>query len=186
MDYSELFATLTPELIEDWISSGRQEDLFLDFKQISRPDLSDKSDRKNFAKVLSGFANSAGGIVVWGVDARPDRQTGIDAATAASPIDRLSLFCGKLEEFTGTFVSPLVDGVRHRTLPTKDDSGFAATLIPMSDAGPHMALGGEGRYYKRSGSSFYPMEHFDLEDMFGRRRKAILQLTCSPRLRHAL
>jgi hypothetical protein len=37
-----------------------------------------------------------------------------------------------------------------------------------------MAKLGEDRYYKRSGDSFYRMEHFDLEDMFGRRQKPIL------------
>jgi hypothetical protein len=43
-----------------------------------------------------------------------------------------------------------------------------------------MAKLGEDRYYKRSGDSFYRMEHFDLEDMFGRRQKPNLHL----RLRH--
>jgi hypothetical protein len=39
-----------------------------------------------------------------------------------------------------------------------------------------MAKLGEHRYYKRSGDSFYKMEHFDLEDMFGRRQKAKLEI----------
>jgi hypothetical protein len=39
-----------------------------------------------------------------------------------------------------------------------------------------MAKLGEDRYYKRSGDSFYKMEHFDLEDMFGRRQKPNLGL----------
>ena len=39
-----------------------------------------------------------------------------------------------------------------------------------------MAKLGEQRYYKRSGDSFYQMEHFDLEDMFGRRQKAKLEI----------
>lgn len=39
-----------------------------------------------------------------------------------------------------------------------------------------MAKLGEDRYYKRSGASFYRMEHFDLEDMFGRRKKPSLNL----------
>jgi hypothetical protein len=34
-----------------------------------------------------------------------------------------------------------------------------------------MAKLGEDRYYKRSGGAFYVMEHFDLEDVFGRRQK---------------
>ena len=40
-----------------------------------------------------------------------------------------------------------------------------------------MAKLGEDRYYKRSGDSFYRMEHFDLEDMFGRRKRPVLSLT---------
>ena len=40
-----------------------------------------------------------------------------------------------------------------------------------------MAKLGENRYYKRSGDSFYQMEHFDLEDMFGRRRKPKLKMS---------
>jgi hypothetical protein len=39
-----------------------------------------------------------------------------------------------------------------------------------------MAKGGVGKYYKRSGDSFYPMEHFDIEDMFGRRKKPQLTM----------
>jgi hypothetical protein len=39
-----------------------------------------------------------------------------------------------------------------------------------------MAKGGVDRYFKRSGAGFYRMEHFDIEDMFGRRKKAKLVL----------
>ncbi len=39
-----------------------------------------------------------------------------------------------------------------------------------------MAKLGEDRYYKRSGTGFYKMEHFDVADMFGRRRKPLLDL----------
>ena len=43
-----------------------------------------------------------------------------------------------------------------------------------------MAKLGEDRYYKRSGDSFYKLEHFDLEDMFGRRPKP--KLECAIRI----
>ena len=70
----------------------------------------------------------------------------------------------------------MVKGVRHKKILIKGDSGFAATVIPWSDSGPHMSKLGENRYYKRSGDSFYVMEHFDIEDMFGRRKKPKLLL----------
>jgi hypothetical protein len=43
-----------------------------------------------------------------------------------------------------------------------------------------MAKAGEDRYYKRSGASFYKMEHFDIEDMLGRRKKPRLSLFVHP------
>jgi hypothetical protein len=81
-----------------------------------------------------------------------------------------------LNALTGEAVTPRVDKVIHKALPTGEDRGFAATLIPVSESGPHMAKLGEDRYFKRSGSSIYRMEHFDLEDMFGRRRRPRLTL----------
>jgi hypothetical protein len=54
-------------------------------------------------------------------------------------------------------------------LPAGDDRGFAATFVPASDGGPHMAKLGVDRYIKRSGSQFL--------DMFGRRRRPQLALS---------
>ena len=169
MGLSDLFKKLKAEDIDKYISEGREEDLHLDFKTINNPK-TDQNDRKNLAKALSGFANADGGFVVWGVDARPDKE-GVDRAVKSIHINKLDLFISKLNEFTGRGVNPTVDNVLHRKLPVNDDSGFAVTFVPTSDSGPHMAKLGEDRYYKRSGSSFYKMEHFDIEDMFGRRKK---------------
>jgi hypothetical protein len=78
-------------------------------------------------------------------------------------------------------VSPIVDGIRYKIFEIAQDKGFATTLIPESDSGPYMAKLGEDRYYKRSGDSFYRMEHFDLEDMFGRRQKPRLSVILDSR-----
>lgn len=177
MDITELYEQIDAAGVQRLVDEKQEENLFLDFKTIRRSDLTNKEDRKNFAKALSGFANSSGGIILWGVDARKQEQGGPDCACGGKEIDSVSTFVSRLNEFTGMFVRPVVDGVRHRAICTSDDHGYVITLVPESDAGPHMALGGEQRYYKRSGSSFYAMEHFDIEDMFGRRRKPRFRLT---------
>jgi hypothetical protein len=56
------------------------------------------------------------------------------------------------------------------------NAGVVVTLVPETDSGPYMAKLGEQRYFKRSGDSFYQMEHFDLEDMFGRRQKPKIEI----------
>lgn len=168
------FNAISLQAIQEYIAAGREEDLHLDFKVVGDPNLS-REDRKSLAAALSGFANSDGGIIVWGVEARPNGN-GVDCAIALREIAQASLCLTRLNTLTGQAVSPLVDGVQHRLVLRDGSAGFCLSLIPPSDSGPHMAKAGEDRYFKRSGSGFYRMEHFDLEDMFGRRQRPVLSL----------
>jgi hypothetical protein len=167
---------MTLDEINSMVASGQEEHVHLDFKTINRPDLGHADDKKTLAKALSGFLNSAGGLIVWGVVARKN-AAGVDCASGTQEIIPLPQFLSRLNQLTGDAVSPITDGVRHKAVYTGADSGYAVTLVPESDSGPHMAKLGEDRYYKRSGDSFYKMEHFDLEDMFGRRKRPKLKLT---------
>jgi len=175
MNINEWYDVLSKEYLAEYIKNKQEENLYIEFKEISDAGFTLKEDKKNFAKALSGFANSSGGLLIWGIKARKNDE-GIDCACAESPVKSLSLFLSKLNEFTGSFVTPIVEGIQHKPIEISGDTGFAVTLIPESDSGPHMAKAGEDRYYKRSGGSFYKMEHFDIEDMFGRRKKPKLSL----------
>ncbi len=169
-DLKSWFDSISIDDINRFVEDGREEDLHLDFKLLVDPNLKSRDDRKNFAAAVSGFANSDGGLIVWGVDCRKNSD-GVDCACNAPGIDGLKKFYSHLMEFSGSAANPSVTGVEHRALyiPGKDDHGFVVTHVPVSDAGPHMAKLGEDRYYKRSGASFLKMEHFEIADMFGRR-----------------
>lgn len=164
----EQFDSITLEDVENFVTEKQEEHLNLDFKLINRADLTNKHDKKNFAKALSGFANSSGGVIVWGIDARKNSD-GIDCAEELKPIENARIFLTKLNSLTGQAVSPIVEGVQHKVVEIENGKGYVLTLIPESSSGPHMAKLRENRYYKRSGDSFYMMEHFDIADMFGRR-----------------
>ncbi|KAA3639078.1 MAG: ATP-binding protein [Armatimonadetes bacterium] len=182
MTLRDEFLAIDLAVIEGLVADRRQEDLHLEFKLLRNAPKVTREDRKNLAVSVSGFANSDGGIVIWGLDARPD-DDGVDAACALMPIRKPAVVCSRFQELTGQCVSPVVDGVEHRVeksvtgTGSDEDSGYIVTLVPRSESGPHMAKLGEDRYFKRSGSGFYKMEHFDLEDMFGRRPKPRLSLT---------
>jgi hypothetical protein len=176
MDISDTFTALDKTRIEQFVTESQEEHLLLDFKTVNKADLSDSSDRKSLAVALSGFANASGGLIVWGVDARKKGPEQPDVACGIKGIDDLALFLSRLNEFTAMFVRPAVEGVMHRAIQTSKNRGFVVSLIPESSAGPHMAMAGVGKYYKRSGSSFLPMEHFEIADMFGRRRRPKLRL----------
>lgn len=174
MNIIEFFERIDKSMINEFIQRGQEEHLTLEFKTVNKADLSDKQDKKALAKAVSGFANSSGGVIVWGVVAK--KKGGIDKAYDKKEIESLSQFVSRLNELTGELVKPIPDGVRHKGIEVSNNIGYAVTLVPESDASPHMAMAFKGRYYKRSGESFYPMEHFDIEDMFGRRKKPNLSL----------
>src|SRR5262245_16711236 len=81
-------------IIDNWIGHG--EHLYLEFKEKenrTRPSVT-KPDRDHLAKALSGFANSDGGLLVWGVEARrdPNDPESADVAVRVKPIFRVSGF----------------------------------------------------------------------------------------------
>lgn len=176
MDLVDTFANLDEARIKQFVSESQEENLLLDFKTISKSDLSDPADRRNLAAALSGFANASGGIIVWGVHARRRGPEQADVACGVKEIEDLALFLSRLNEQTAMCVRPSVDGVVHRAVGS-GNIGFAVSLVPESASGPHMALAREGKYFKRSGSAFLAMEHFEIADMFGRRQRPKLRLS---------
>jgi hypothetical protein len=174
----ETYQGLTLDVLRRYLELQQEENLHLDFKLLEGgSDFGSRTDKRTLAVALSGFANAGGGLIVWGVDARKNDGK-IDCVTdlpgLADPLRMLS----RLNELTGEAVDPIAGGIEHRIVGTlQNGRGFVVTMVPGSDSGPHMAKLGENRYYKRSGDSFYPLEHYDIADMFGRRPKPLLQIT---------
>jgi hypothetical protein len=180
MTLAETFDQLDWATIASYVELKQEEHLHLDFKTLRNAELTSGDDRRNIARSISGFANSSGGIIIWGIDARKNSD-GIDCATAIVELQKPAVLVSRLNTLSGDATSPIIDGLRHKSIVnSKSGGGVVATLVPETDGGPYMALLGEQRYYKRSGDSFYQMEHFDLEDMFGRRQKPNLQIIIEP------
>lgn len=159
------------DLINKWVAECYREDLHLDFKRKSKtltPELDD-NDKRNYSKALSGFANSDGGVIVWGIDA-----PGSGLATRAKfPIDNVVAFAEQLDSMASRLVVPQVDGVLNHVIfeDKLKATGYVVSVIPQSIAAPHRAeYHSYKRYYQRSGDSFIQLEHWQLEYMFGRRQ----------------
>ena len=172
----EYFDELTIQGIENLVAARQEEHVSLEFKTVSDAELKKEGDRKHLAEAVSGFANSVGGIVVWGIATEKVRP-GHEVAAKIAPIPAVRHFVNRLEEATPFVVTPPLAGVLHRAFEHPDRSGFAVTYVPESDAGPHMALLGHDRFFKRAGDRFYRMAQFDIADMFGRRQKPVLRLS---------
>lgn len=159
------------DAIDEFILTRISEELFLDFKR-SADDGSGRvlhqNDRNNLAKAISGFGNSEGGVIVWGIDCSSDEEYG-DVARSKHPIQNVKRFVSWLEgAVSGCTVPPHV-GVQHHCIGTNDKGdGYVATCIPKSVHAPHQVVG-KLQYYIRAGSNFVPTPHAVLAGMFGRR-----------------
>ena len=159
------------EAIEDFILSRESEELFLDFKRSSdcgRANRLSQNDRNNLAKAISGFGNSEGGVIVWGVDCSQDPKEG-DVAKALVPISNVFRFKSWIEgAISGCTVPPHSKVENFAILDESASNGFLVTLIPKSMNAPHQMLP-KRQYYIRAGSDFLPTPHDVLAGLFGRR-----------------
>lgn len=171
--------------IESLVTLGREETLYLEFKTKEGAELEDlgEPDKRNFSEALSEFSNSDGGVLIWGVKTmNEDKGNKPDKAQKFIPIKNVDQFSIKLQSFMKDAVIPMVDNVLFKTIkePSKE-SGYLIIKIPTSEKTPHRAQYSKTReYFKRNSLGKYRLEHFDLEDMFGRRQKPKLNLTVTP------
>ena len=110
MSLSETFDQLDWQKVASFIDQKQEEHLHLDFKLVANSELTSKDDKRNLAKAISGFANSDGGIIIWGVDARKNAD-GVDCAAAIVELSNPALMVSRLNAMTGEATTPIVDGV---------------------------------------------------------------------------
>ncbi|MBU6995866.1 AlbA family DNA-binding domain-containing protein [Ferrovum myxofaciens] len=158
------------EAIEVFITDRKSEELFLDFKR-SRNNGSDvrlaDDDRKNLSKAISGFGNSEGGVIVWGIDGSRDYD-GADVARAIVKLENPARFASLIQNAISGCTVPPHTGVRVEPIEMGNGQGVVVVLVPKSNAAPHQSVS-EKHYYIRAGSSFVPTPHDVLAGMFGRR-----------------
>jgi Putative DNA-binding domain len=176
----DLFDSIqSAEDVERLINEEREEDLHLEFKQKTNRSngAPDDTDRNNLSETLSAFANADGGILLWGV--ATNHTDHVDRASEPKPITDPEKFRARLQDWVLSATQPPVDGVVLSVIRASDTGGFVKCQIPASDRLPHMAK--DSRYYRRTSNGRRRVEHFEVEDMFARRRGPQLELTVTPR-----
>lgn len=164
--------------IDALVQAHRPEDLYLEFKRKAGApnDILGDGDKKAFSKAVSGFANADGGILVFGVDTV--KQSGIDVAAGLHPFAHPATVKARLGDSLLNTTHPPVDDVRIDVIPSDITAGegYVKCLIPASDRPPHRAVVADHWYYRRCSTGHRRMEHYELEDMFGRRLRPKLAL----------
>ena len=167
------------------LANQTQETLTLDFKvarvgqngaQFTADGALNRDGRTTLSRALSAFSNSAGGLIVFGVDCRKNADN-IDCAAALDPIPNLAAALSSLNAAIGDLMQPKHDGVRIAAIESAADRsiGYLVVDVPRSERRPHMCQMTR-RYYKRAGTSSFEMEHYDVEDAFRREKSPDIEL----------
>ena len=171
------------DALDDYIINRQAEELFLDFKQAT-PGIGKnvtslpRDDRKNLAKCISGFGNSEGGVIIWGVECSRDYDIG-DVAKAKIKVKNVHRFLSWLENAISGCTIPSHNKVRNHIISIDENGdGYIATYIPKAEVAPLMSTVGNSIYI-RSGSNNVPAPYAVIAGMFGRRPQPNIELIIS-------
>ncbi|MFV0626445.1 MAG: helix-turn-helix domain-containing protein [Alphaproteobacteria bacterium] len=170
------------DALDEFIINRQTEELFMDFKQTfpnnNKNNSLNSNDRKNLSKSISGFGNSEGGVLIWGVECYRDVEIG-DVAKTKVKIQNVHRFSSWLENAISGCTIPSHNRVRNHIISEDENGdGFVATLIPKSELSPLMSTFGNN-FYIRSGSNNVPAPYAVLAGMFGQRPQPNIEFVIS-------
>lgn len=162
--------------VHEMITAQVVEELFLDYK-VSSTKLParrlDDDDKKNLAKAISGFGNSEGGLIVWGVNCR--QTSSGDVPSAAVPVSNPTALKTLFDGAVGGLTLPAHASVENfAALNSGAADGFVISYVPRGLSVPYQTVVPKEEYYIRAGSSFQPTPHGVLAGMFGRAPQPIV------------
>ncbi|MHB1006192.1 MAG: AlbA family DNA-binding domain-containing protein [Chloroflexota bacterium] len=161
--------------IQSMIQNLVKESINLDYKGSPSLDPKDEAKKNEISKDISSFANSSGGVVLYGVVEANHIPKNIDSAYDPVVVTR-----EWLEQIINSRIQRRIDGVRinqielHATQPGKV---IYAVSVPQSNSGPHMAA--DHKYYKRFNFQSVPMEDYEVRDVARRGLAPDLRLRLS-------
>jgi hypothetical protein len=154
------------------------EEEWLDFKSgfdgplLNPKPLSDRFIKETWSTALSGFANTGGGLLIWGIDARKtplasDPGKMVDAAGDLRLVQHPDSLKSQLMTLHHAATDPPVVGVRVEPIGDPAGGGFVVCFIPESRNKPHRAeFFTHKPYYMRAGDDFVVMPTVVLRSMF--------------------
>lgn len=159
------FFEITEYSIDDitaLIANEAEESVHLDFKAAGSLSKKDERKKMEIAKDVSAFANSDGGIIVYGIEEQNHK------AYAISYIDGNTYTKEWLEQVIQDNIQRKIEGLQ--IFPIRDKGDISKTIyvvkIPRSSNTPHMSA--DKCYYKRNNFRSVKMEEYEVRDLFYR------------------
>lgn len=161
--------------VEAFVKEKIEENIKLEYKDIRA-----YSNMDELARDISAFANSEGGLIILGVgEERIKNEKGEHIKVFPKEITwgNKGLSKEKIEDNLISKITPKIVGLIIQPIRNEKDEIIFLIDIPQSDNPP---CRGFDNYYRRLNFRKVLMEHYEIADFFGRRRKP--DLKCSIRL----
>lgn len=147
--------------IKELIDNEVVEDLHLDYKACDA--LKKNDDKRNeISKDVSSFANSDGGIIIYGVVEQDNKPFKIDNGFNPGEISK-----EWIDQVINSKISPKIENVRIIPINLSNSSNLIYVIdIPKSNRSPHQSS--DKRFYKRYNSRSVPMEEYEIRELYFR------------------
>lgn len=142
------------------ISDEVPESLWLDYKASAA--ITHKTLQSEIPHDASAFANSDGGMLIYGVAEENHRPVRIDEG-----VDHRIFPRERLEQAILSNVRPLLADLRIAQITLTANRSLYVVEVPRSPRAPHQAPG--GRYYRRYNFISVPMAEYEIRDLYNRR-----------------
>lgn len=154
----------TEQRLQNFITSESEESLTLEYKAAEALGKSEYQ-KHEITKDVSAMANSAGGLIVYGISEFSDTQKR-HLPEKITPVNRAELPREWLEQVINS-IRPRIDGILIHSinLSSGDNDVVYAVEIPQSHTA-HQA--GNHKYYKRFNFQSVPMEDYEIRDVLYR------------------
>ena len=155
----------TKQHLQQMIADGVEENLSLDYKGADAL-LKTEGKKAEIVKDVSAFANSSGGVLIYGIAEFADNTRG-HFPERLDPISRTEISKEWLDQVIQS-IQPRIEGVviHPVTISDQDNTVCYVVEVPQSHTA-HMAR--DHRYHKRHNFTIQAMEDYEVRDVLNRR-----------------
>lgn len=155
----------TEEELNEWIANGVEESSTLDYKRAAALG---KDEANEIAKDVSAFANSAGGVIIYGVAEHPKDSPKKHLPEKIDPVDGSSVTKEWLEHKISGGIQPRLNGVLiHPIRLAGQANGVVYVVVVPQGLTAHQTIQSK-RYHRRFNFESVPMEDHEIRDIMHR------------------